>query len=242
MGYLASAFVFNREPSWQAIASLAPSLALLAVKRRDADLWLLSARPREDDEPQYPLASLLEAPDLEIEGLAPEHEALADALALAVAALHEDHCGWSVVKPAVSLGFALHRALGQPVFYFAANDDGLNLAFYFEGGQLASFRCQGYDGLVELQGGRVVAQPITIEGEESYVDEEALQDELGDHALIDVGPECVVSEDEVDSVIHGVALKLWPAGWADPSKTLGLGTWDVWGDFPAAYDTVLNRA
>lgn len=240
MGYQSAAFVFGGAPEWQRLEGVRPDLALSGFQHAETGLAVLFARPVGEDEDRYPFTRLFERPDLEPPLLDAGNEALARAASAAAGLLTDEWYGTSVVRPALNAAFALHQALGQPMLYIAANDEGLNLGVLVEQGRLAKFVFHGEEGYAELIDGTIVLQPVEIDGEECYLDLDEVAEELGELRALEVRPP-IVSEDDDWRYMHSAPIKVWPHDWPSPAAVLGLGTWDAWLEFDSAFASVYQR-
>lgn len=230
----------GRAPEWGRLDGVLPELALSGFENAATGLTLLFARPVAEDETEYPYARLLHSLDFELPPPDKESAALVHAASVAAGLLSDEWYGTDVVQPALHIALALHRALGQPLFYFAADDEGLNLGLLAEKGGLAKLVFHGPEGMAELVDGKIVMQPIEIEGEESFLDLDELAEELGEIPALEVKPLLSLEDDE-RRYLHSSAIQAWPKEWPSPAGILGLGTWDAWSKFDETFTSVYQR-
>lgn len=245
MGHSISGFAFGSAPRFAGLQGALPKIGLLAVKHRDLPLWLLAVRPSAADEPRYPFNDL---PYLESELAAEEEQPgdeVADLLAECVSATDNGYAS-GLVAPALKLALRLNRLLEVDTLCFAANDDGVNFAAMVRDGRLGAFLSLAELGSVVLSDEGIVVRPeLVYYDEESKEEAEAIEedfDALRSLPGVTVSPLKVVPEEEAEPrTIHEAVLRLWPKDWPDAAKSTGIGTWDSFTRFPAAFETVLSR-
>jgi len=239
MGYFSAAFVFGRTPDWEKIDALAPAVSLLGF-RHDSGLHLLACRSNVESKLDWPFAEFVTQPILLPDTPTPYAE-LASALADSSGAVSAEYYGQVIGRSALELGNALHSALGIDTFFFAADDEGLNMAFLFRGGGLQQFLQAGTEGTVELRGDRAVVTPRMREDEEEFSNAPTLAEDLEGRKLIEVKELQLIDPEADDSLMYSSSIALWPKGWPDPTDSLGLGTWNLMPGFPQGFSSVYGR-
>lgn len=226
MGYFTAGYAFNAAPDWKRLDALSKRIALHGFKHKIEPLWILACNERGRKGGQWPFADF-------VARYSSSPDPLRDLIAKAVAAISSFH--GEIAHDGIALGSDIHRALAVKTYFFAADDDGLDLACESEAVALRRFQLRNENGTVELKDGRVSIAPQTtiLSPEEDGTEREfGPSDKAAIEALrrlpnVDVHETKRTREADVEpSRFFGVVVGLWPEGWPDPEKTAGLGTWD----------------
>ena len=201
MGYFTAAFVFNEPPNWKQLTGLCKRVKFTAFKHKSEPLWILACNKPAKEAEERPFQCFLGGGRYPGPALFDPQGALKRSLVKAVAEAAPSQDG--IAHDALMLGAGIHRALEIATYFFAADDEGLDLALEFREGKLVRFKQAGEKGSVELRDGLVSAE-VNAEDDEA---------ENGENE-----GEC--------RMFYGVPVSHWPQGWPDPQMTLGLGTWD----------------
>lgn len=240
MGYRIASFVFGEEPNWERLNGVLESINLIGLRHEEKPLWLLACSSEKMEWPQFPFAPFIEeytgSNDLPV-----EIKTQIEALSTGGASVSDSRCGQSVLGVALELGFTIQSALGIQVFFFASDDEGLNVAFTLNSGGIINCKLDGYNGISELINERVLVSPIAIEGEEEDHPGEYIAEDLECVPLIDVQAFQIVQEEERNRYMQSVCIELWPSEWPNPRDALGLGTWDALADYSSVLQVDFER-
>jgi hypothetical protein len=242
VGHSISGFAFGAPPDARKLQAELPQLALVLAKHKRSQLWFLSARLANSDEPEYPFSDLMYLGDSHV-GFE-EHE-IAETLDQCVVATDNGYAD-GLVAPAVRLALALNRILDVQTLYFAANDDGVNLALLVDDGRVSAFHSSADYGSVEMSERGIVVKPeFTYLEEDDKEDATEIEEQfepLRSLASVTVTPLKVVPDGEGESrSLHDSTLKVWPGDWPDPGSSAGIGTWDSFGGYPGEFEIVYSR-
>lgn len=241
MGYFTAGFAFNAAPDWTQLKGMPRRVALYGFKHKAEPLWLLACNERSDKPVSWVFGRFFDkrpyvtAPDAAMHGL----------IVQVVSALSSYNA--EIVRNALALGSDIHARLAQPAYFFAGDDEGLDLAFEFVDGALKRLRFHGEGGVVEFKKDRVYVAPqstiVTYEDgaeEEFGIENERALDPLRANPAIEVSETARIHEGDAEPrVMFDVATAFWPESWPDPGKTMGLGSFDplinLYKDFEPCY-------
>lgn len=234
MGFFAAGFIFSSQPNWSRLADLAPSLRLSGLKHMNAPLWFLTCSPIDEDRTNFPFRPFLYEP-LVLPGTAQTSNPLFQALSLAATTVSDEYGGQVILRSSLEIGYAIHTTLDIPTFFFATDDEGLNLAFFFSDSGLESCKIDGNNGIAQLEGNHVKVYPMAIEGEEEDSSAVYASEDLEGAQHIEVAPFKCVSEDDRGRFFQSTPLSIWPSGWPSASSFLHFGTFDALSNYPAEF-------
>lgn len=207
MGYFTAGFALHQEPDWK---SLPPCLG---YAHKTEKLYLLAFQETRRRNEEYPFTEFMV--DERYETGRPDTP-LMQTLARASHAVAGGYYD-TLVRNALQIA----QDLKGPLLFFAVNDDMLNLGFTQDAqGNLTGFLFQS-EGQVELHEGKVRVCPIWSEE-----DEEEFGPDPSQLDGVEWGP-----AQNADIRFCSAPLTLWPAGWPDPTKAFGLGSWDIFENF-----------
>lgn len=234
MGYHGNGFVFTAEPEWQATARALPDfIAMRAYKHKEQPIWFLDAW-KHSTRHHLPFAG--ELPDkLELEGeLPPNTTAVLETYRQIVKALPSAE---------VSYGLGLLRSVAHvslasavPIFFFAADDEGTDMAVCAEAGHFTKFCVRTGIGAIEFAMGKLIFVPF------EYMEDPDLTPSTQELAsLAQIAGLAVAPAQPIESglPLYGSAVRLWPSG--DPAKLLGIGTWDPFMNVDRTLEIVFER-
>lgn len=250
MGYFNSAFILQGEPDGSRLAGVARSLAMLAMRHEASGLCLLHVRDRAEDEPRWPFSHDWRTPlaaglQDELATLDPVQARRIEAFCAAAEVASDEV--WSIdalLRPSLQVGALLQRALGVPLFFFAANDDGLNLAWSMASdGSMSAARVEGECGHATWSGDAIEVHPVFVVYEDDDDDLDIDLDPLdrfeGEVRVHE--SRRVPQEEDEGRELCSACVATWPQGWPDPTDSLGLGTWDPLDGYPKGYATSFSR-
>lgn len=234
MGYFGAGFVFVRSPDWKKVDDIPDDLCLRAYQYRHGQVWLLDFWQRSRHEHRNPFVD------------AKDYRGLMQLRADDTVRAFDQICERLESEAAVygggwlRLSLAMGRQLGQKTFFFAADDERLNMACHSDSDGISRIFCRfdPYDIHYEEEHWRIIPQRML----EDVGDEERWSEQV----LADVGalPGVeVTSPVDVDGGqrLFEYPVKEWPREAGDPVKVLGIGTWEVFNNVQQDFTVVFER-
>jgi len=238
MGYLTTGFLFLAEPPFAAIADAFAGFAARGYRHKVRPVWVLDLweKPWRKGATHFPFQERFAA----IEAVVPpsggpdgiaflrELDALLSALG--------DEADLLVAKECrIALGVS--RLANAPTFFFAGDDDLVDVACAADSGRLARFRCRmGYLTVVHDEGKSEIVPSEPLDEDEDAAFQESLA-----AARAAVNWSMTPDSSDGNRRLHESALALWPAQAGTPGEPLGVGTWDPAQNLDADFDVVFER-
>lgn len=224
MGYFANGFVFTSPPNFDAAGRVAPGRSARGYKHKQHSIWLLDLwKPRGKlqlrrspfcDPAAVGFRTELAAVDQATRDFLMAIERLRQAVGLA-------NSGPELAN--VHLTLAVAAAARCPAFFFAADDEEMDMGCNAVSGSLVSFSCRLDRLTVQYADGQTAVTPLNYleDGDEEGLEESA------DAAKTVAGVTVFEPRDiEGGQVLYEHPVGQWPKAAGDPAEILGLGTWD----------------
>ena len=137
------------------------------------------------------------------------------------------------------LALGISRLIGAPTFFFAGDDDLVDVACRADGGRLQRFRCRlGRLTVVHEEGRSEILPSGSLDEDE----EAELQEILGAARSAVSWPVAPPVPFDGSRQLHESALALWPTEAGEPGEPLGVGTWDPVQNLDADFQVVFERS
>lgn len=238
MGYYGNGFVLTQSPQWEQLATSFPdSLSLRGYAHRSQPIWLLDAWVPSRHE-HWPFTHRLpKGPILgsELPALTTDLLELLRRVYSSLAPVEQDY-GLGYVEGAARLSVAG----GQRTFFFAADDDLVDMAVAATAGLVDTLQIRHETCSVEFSGGSLRLIPFRYsESEEDDAEfgiPPAILREIATVSGLSVEPSRTI---DGGAPFYGSAVELWP--WGDPTRLLGIGTWDPFLNLDRDFRTVFER-
>jgi hypothetical protein len=135
------------------------------------------------------------------------------------------------------LTLAVAAAAQLPTFYFAANDEFIDMACKTIPGALVAFGCRLASASLQYGEGQTDVTPLRLAEDDDEGTVENIVNALEHFPGI--------SLEQTVNVEGGLRLyenpvKHWPPDAGNVTETLGLGTWDPFADFESQFDVVFT--
>lgn len=239
MGYFGSATVLTSEPDWQRLDSLTDLHSLRGYKHNEKSLWLIETGYCQGNPPENAFTDYPECRPKVTPGTV--HASLFDAkktILDLMKSIGEPFHGFD--KHLFDVPLRLSAALGQDLFFFAADDESTDFACRLNPAGIASFTAKSYYCLYQFESGKHKVKLVTEEEEPGKTDhlENCKAIILRKHPKAQVE----ISEYTEDfSDLYSCAVKHWPEAAGDPEQTLMIGTWDPFTNVPDDYTIVYEK-
>jgi hypothetical protein len=222
MGSLLAAHIVRAAPAVESLDRLSPSVGWAAYREPATGAVLIDVF-HADAAPRHPFTRLPRLPDLA--------EALPDALAplnqLYEALLRERQAS-PFRRRYINLNLMLSRATSRPVFSFASDDDGLDLACVSVAGQLHRLRFETGRLDIVWSEGRGVVRPLHTDDDVVVAGRDLeLFESLSDFK--------VMAPEPGSSALHRIANDESKAFLRTETSILGLGRWDGYDSIAPAF-------
>jgi hypothetical protein len=223
VGYFANGFVFVAEPGFAAVGAAIPDRSVRGYKHHRRPVWLLDLwKPQGKrslrrgpfcDPAGAGFRTDLAAVDGDTRSFLAAFQRLKEAVGHRTA---DPECG------NVHLALAVADAARRPTFFFAADDEEIDLGCRAVPGSLASFGCRLDRLAVQYDAGQITVTPLNFLEDE----EDGLEDLIARASR--VAGVSVSPPRDVDGgqPLYENPVAQWPGEAGDPAETLGLGTWD----------------
>ena len=222
MGYFANGFVFTNQPDFEAASKIVPARSARGYKHSRHPIWLLDLwTPRGAANRRSPFC------DQAAEGFRTDapFDAPTGVLLTALEGLRKaiwsGRAGQEVAG--IHLALTVAAATRCPTFFFAADDEEIDMACNAEPGTLVSFGCRLDRLSIQYAAGQTAVTPLNYLEDD---DEEGLQDLI--EAVKTVPGISVEAPRDIDGgqALYENPVSHWPESAGDPAEILGLGTWD----------------
>ncbi len=240
MGYFANGFVFAAEPDFAAVGAAIPDRLARGYKHRQRPVWLLDLWPP----PRRPSPRRAPFSDPAADGFRTDLAAVdggtRDFLA-ALQRLKEVVVGYRAADPecgCAHLALAVAAAARRPTYFFAADDEELDLGCRTVPGSLVSFGCRLKSLAVEYGAGRTTVTPLNFPEDE---DGDDLRDLIARASRVEGVSVLPPRDVEGGLPFYQNPVAQWPAEAGDPAEVLGLGTWDPLLNVERDFATVFDR-
>jgi hypothetical protein len=234
MGSLANGFVFTAEPAFAEIAAAFPGHSARGYRHVTRSLWLLDLFEQPWRGTHVPFTGRTAEISAIPRAQTVETTQFLGALDALLAALPEGEVrhGGRECRLALAIG---ERA-GVPTFFFAGDDESLDLACVVTDGVLERFRCRMEHLTVTHEHGRTELTPnVLVENDEEEPSPELLR------AIGRVGWPIAAPVEVVGPQLHESTSLLWPADAGVPAEVLGVGTWDFGEPLERDFRVVFDR-
>jgi len=234
MGYYGNAYVFTTPPCWEGIASALPeTVAVRAYRHRNHRMWLLDLWHPGQAEHWAFTEDLSPARELGV----PLPDSTAELLRVfdnVCKALPKEEMPYGLNYLAAAAEMSI---VGEvPCFFFAADDELLDMACNASQGSLLSFRVRLSRCTLGYSGENLVVTPFVTDEEPALAlnakDLRAVSEIRG----VTVAPSQLL---EGGLPLYDNAVRLWPSG--DPIRLLGVGTWDPFENVKDDLETEFER-
>lgn len=233
--YMTTAFLFVKEPSFVTVADAFPTLSLRSYRNKARELWLMDLWVNRGQ--HLPFQNRLvtsSAPALGEPGPADppfvrELEALTSALGDGIDRAVSKEC---------RLVLSVSRRTGTPTFFFAGNDNLVDVACAADGARLERYRCRLDRLTVIHERGRsqvVPAEPL---------DADERKEQKTSLASVRRAVNWPVAPNrpfDGSYRLHENALAMWPKEAGAPGEPLGVGSWDPLEHLARDFDVVFER-
>jgi len=233
--YMTTAFLFLKEPSFGAVADGFPALSARGYRHKSRHLWLMDLWVNRGQ--HHPFqdrlaasdAPALATPSAEDPPFVRELEALTSALGSGVDGAVSKEC---------RLILSVSRRTGTPTFFFAGNDDLVDVSCFASAGRLERYRCRLDRLTVVHERGRSQIVPA------APLDEDERKDQKTVLASARRAVDWTVARArpfDGSYKLHENALAMWPTEAGRPGEPLGVGTWDPLEHLARDFDVAFQR-
>jgi hypothetical protein len=240
MGYLTTGFLFLAQPSFAAIADAFPGVQARGYRHKVRPIWALDLweKPWRKQAKHFPFQQRFAASAVEPPPAGPDVSAFLGELDGLLAALGNK--ADVLVAKECRLALGISRLAAAPTFFFAGDDDLVDVACTTEAGRLARFRCRlGRLALVHDEGRSEILPSASLEEDDEEADQQRVIDVARTAVSWRVAPPAA---SDGGRQLHESALALWPSEAGEPGELLGVGTWDPVQNLDADFDVVFERA
>jgi len=239
MGYLTTGFLFLAEPPFAAIADAFTGFAARGYRHKVRPVWVLDLweKPWRKNATHFPLQERFAA----IEAVVPppggqDDPAFLRELDDLLAALGDE--GDPLVAKECRIALGVSRLAKAPTFFFAGDDDLIDVACATDSGRLLRFRCRmGHLTVVHDEGKTEIVPFEPLDEDEDA----GLQEIVAAARGAVTWPVTPPAPFDGGHRLHDSALALWPAQAGQPGEPLGVGTWDPAQNLDADFDIVFER-
>jgi hypothetical protein len=233
--YMTTAFLFLKEPSFATVADGFPALSLRGYRNKSRPLWLMDLWfNRGKHFPFQDRLAVSGAPALGEPGPADppfvrELEALTSALGDGIDRAVSKEC---------RLILSVSRRTGTPTFFFAGNDNLVDVAGAANGIRLERYRCRLDRLTVIHERGRSQIVPAEPLDADERKDQKALLATVRRAVTWPVAPNRPF---DGSYRLHDNALAMWPKEAGRPGEPLGVGSWDPLEHLARDFEVVFER-
>jgi hypothetical protein len=233
MGYFGAAIILLEKPNWTKLDELPDSIAIRGYEYRHGTIWAIDFWKPTKKAHEYAFMN------------AKEHKGM-----LALPATEDINSFSQMVKTLsdaetygegwVRLTLAVARMLGQSVYFFAGDDEAVDMACHCDPAGLRRLAC-GFDPYdVRYADGQWSVTP------RRYLENEGTEASCSARLLEELRklPNTKVTEPvdiEGGSQFYGHAASEWPKEAGDPIKVMGVGSWDVFENVKEDFQQVFER-
>lgn len=249
MGYFSHGFVFSQEPNWESIASI--PLAIQGHKHKTKNLWVLEVSSRSIDK-KNPFGDYVSKDRYdwtrkkEQKKLAPGIQKVTNRLTEIGTHLNSKREKFYFGVEDILFASQISRLAEVPTYYYAADDQGLDLGVNLTGGAIESFAY------------RVCNTPLVIKFRKDkftvVVNKKEL-DAQADHSFHPIVSSALETwKTETDIVVknatkkelelfnfYSIAAGQWPRKAGSAEKALGIGTWNLYSNLDSDYKILVTR-